>query len=297
MQSQGDYDLIVEDRLSNRKRHSHMRSSQVKSKLEPSSSDATEIHDTNTTSKAMAVRKEMKKELHFRVGNYVGFTREECLGYCYRSHRDAVSGEEGVAVEDKKGLQSSGGYMLLGDTLALFINLLGSGGASSSSAATAGKTPQSMPKAAPKYPNEFLDDGRFFTWFVESSRMRSLLFRKESFPVSANLSTSQPDSATERANQVFLFVRQKRGQYIHCGRCKLIHSEPASTSPAQKSSGMTKLLFELVDYYTTTTTTTHTSTTVDSDPDQNDLQSSRIYSAAISSHVEELRYDDDSYRE
>ena len=192
--------------------------------------------------------------------------------------------------------------MLLGNTLALFINLLSPGGDSgdrSSAMGSASKTKsQSTSKAARKYPNAFLDNGRFFTWFVDSSRMRTLLYRKDSFPLTTGTGSNTREGGE---NQVFLFVRQKRGQYIHCGRCKLIHSEPSysSSSPSPQRSGMTKLLFELVDYYNNkSNTTTHTSTGVNDytttaattkTPDNwNDLQSSPLYSNAISTHIEEL---------
>eukprot|EP01036_Dinobryon_divergens_P023329 gene23329-31660_t len=310
--SQEEYDRIVEDRLNNRRRHTYIRPSLLRSNIDDSQTKAFEDRD-------------LKKESSFQVGNYVGFTREECLRYCYRFQRKTTSGldaatgadstgsdSEGVLpvnnVEDKKGLQSSGGYMLLGNTLALFINLLSPGGDSgdrSSAMGSSSKTKsQSTSKAARKYPNEFLDNGRFFTWFVESSRMKTLLYRKDSYPL-----TTGSNARDDGANQVFLFVRQKRGQYIHCGRCKLIHSEPSysSSSSSPQRSGMNKLLFELVDYYYfKSNTTTHTSTGVNDDytttaattttpPDNwNDLQSSPLYSNAISSHIEELHCGTDS---
>ena len=334
----------MEDRLNNRRRHTHIRPSFLRpTKIEDSQSGATaESSATNTSTTTSTklkafVDKNTKKESSYQVGNYVGFTREECLGYCYRFRNrttsglestdtdNTSSGREGVVpvnVEDKKGLQSSGGYMLLGDTLALFINLLGPGGESMDRPPKA-RCSSKAAAAARKYPNEFLDSGRFFTWFVESSRMRTLLYRKEAFPLSnSGEGTTGTDTDTREVgstsvvesphttNQVYLFVRQKRGQYIHCGRCKLIHSEPAySSSTSPQRGGMTKLLFELVDYYHSTTTTTHTpigvndytdditntttttatiTTTASPSDNWNDLQNSLIYSNAISSHIEEL---------
>jgi len=215
----------------------------------------------------------------YMVGQYIAASKELCADYCQLMlHRSSMHSEQSVHqghrvnanysrvpldsnnnddnnnnnnMSLKQSLSTTriGGYILLNSTLLLFVNML--------------STNDSMKIRKSRhlqYSNEFYDDGRYFSWFVEGSQ----LTKENSFRSTAIRSlliddlTAQLNRVTGMEEEVLilqdvvnpqylqrsivLFVRQKSSAYLFCGRCKAVSLESLA------GRDLFKVIFELQDY-------------------------------------------------
>ena len=249
-QTQEEFDRLVEGRF----RHKYLPSflSKETSKLKEVMTIAGEREGSPATTisrQTDLVDNPSRAIESIPVGKFIGLNREDCIKYFLKK-----SPSNSEASSDRAGIQQRGGFSLLGDNLLLFINLLGPGDA------LAKKNCGNCTKVF-RYLNEFFDAGRYFTWFIESRRLKQLFETPEKDYEVRNV-PSVPGTSAGR--NIYLFVRQRKGSYVHCGQCQVIQIEPL----AGNKNNMTKVTFELVQEY--------------------DLKNSKIYSEIIKSHVEEL---------
>ena len=228
----------------------------------------------------------------YLAGQYIAASKELCADYCQLMlHMSSVHSEQSplqghrvnanysrvpldinddnnnnnYQANDNRGLKQSpsttriGGYILLNNTLLLFINML-----SVNDSMKIRKSRHLL------YSNEFYDAGRYFSWFVEASQLtkensfrstaiRSLLIDDLTAQLNSNSYSAtgvgeenekdkDEDEETDRSEapqlqrSVVLFVRQKSSAYMFCGRCKAISLESLA------GRDLFKVTFELRDY-------------------------------------------------
>jgi hypothetical protein len=218
------------------------------------------------------------------AGQYIAASKELCADYCQlmllmSSMHNEQSPHQGHRVnanysrvpldinEEDRGLKQSppsttriGGYILLDNTLLLFVNML-----SVNDSMKIRKSRHLL------YSNEFYDSGRYFSWFVEASQLtkensfrstaiRSLLIddlTQQQLSSSSHSATGVEEEEVEGKKKgkrdgseapqllqrsVVLFVRQKSSAYMFCGRCKAISLESLA------GRDLFKVTFELRDY-------------------------------------------------
>lgn len=120
------------------------------------------------------------------VGQRMGKSKEKCLDKLLVENSEI---SEGALLE----YNSRSGYIELANAVILFVNMpkhQGRGGARS-------------------YPNEWLQDGRYLTWFMKETDW------------SGGSSQVAGKMAGAERELVALFVRSGRGHYICCGRCSV----------------------------------------------------------------------------
>jgi hypothetical protein len=206
------------------------------------------------------------RQLSRRVGQFAGKSKYACLQFClsaakargdktvdskkmpdgeYLNAEQLSFREQQLASAKAVALRSANdrsGVATLGDALALFINCFDAGGADTAGA------------SARKYANQFLLDGRYFTWFIDAKRWgdggsslaRGLLATRTDASgfYYWNPDTSEwTDIESRVGGRVFLFARQGTAPFLYCGRCKVLEVEP----PASRSN-LVKITFELMDY-------------------------------------------------
>lgn len=220
----------------------------------------------------------------YMAGQYIAASKELCADYCQlmllmSSMHSEQSPHQGHRVnanysrvpldinEEDRGLKQSppsttriGGYILLDNTLLLFVNML-----SVNDSMKIRKSRHLL------YSNEFYDAGRYFSWFVEASQLtkensfrstaiRSLLIddlTQQQLSSSSHSATGVEEEEEEGKKKgkrdgseapqllqrsVVLFVRQKSSAYMFCGRCKAISLESLA------GRDLFKVTFELRDY-------------------------------------------------
>lgn len=260
----------------------------------------------------------------YMAGQYIAASKELCADYCQLMlHMSSMYSEQsphqGFRVnanysrvpldinEEDRGLKQSpssttriGGYILLDNTLLLFVNML-----SVNDSMKIRKSRHLL------YSNEFYDAGRYFSWFVEASQ----LTKENSFRSTAIRSLLIDDLTQQHLNSttgvdeegdgskapqllqrsVVLFVRQKSSAYMFCGRCKAISLESLA------GRDLFKVTFELRDYELlcrgqVTDTASPVSPVIDpplaDDGDDGDghvvVASSSLYAKIVSEHTAEM---------
>ena len=158
------------------------------------------------------------------VGQRAGRSKDKCLDLL-------LEGQTSLEKGSKLEYPQRSGYVEFEDGVALFVN-------------NPDKSGLGRPRS---YPNEWVQDGRYLTWFLRS---RDWLNGKTDL---ARKLISSPESSI-----VALFVRMTNGQFLSCGRCRIslpddtnIHKDDTgSSSSLDKHTewGLVQLNLELVDH-------------------------------------------------
>lgn len=127
------------------------------------------------------------------VGERTGRSKEKCVD-------SLLTGEAALPDKAKIEFHQRSGYVEFVDGVALFVN---------------------MPDKSYKrgYPNEWLEDGKFLTWYLrkhEWSDGKSTLAKKL---------VHSTDGVAGSRNVAVLFVRMNKGMFLCCGRCRAIATE------------------------------------------------------------------------
>eukprot|EP00980_Cylindrotheca_fusiformis_P022803 scaffold9780_cov117-Cylindrotheca_fusiformis.AAC.3 len=155
------------------------------------------------------------------VGTEVGKSKDHCLGMLL-SRAAALPG--GARIDFPRRLS----YVEFDDAIALFLTLPG----------------KCRPGESRNFPGMFLEDGQILSWFI-SSRVWN--------EGRSDLATKLLGSRNEGDDYLplVLFVRNGKGNFISCGRCRVLLPEevPRVTDTNKpKGYGLTQLDLELLDF-------------------------------------------------
>jgi prolyl-tRNA editing enzyme YbaK/EbsC (Cys-tRNA(Pro) deacylase) len=124
------------------------------------------------------------------VGHRTGRSKEKCVD-------SLLTGEAALPNGAKVELHQRSGYVEFADGVALFVN---------------------MPDKSYKrgYPNEWLDDGKYMTWYLRKSDWNDGTSYLAQKLIQSNREESESPSVP------VLFVRMAKGIFLCCGRCRAI---------------------------------------------------------------------------
>ena len=156
------------------------------------------------------------------IGQRAGRSKDKCLDLLLDVE---ASLEKGAKID----YPQRSGYVEFEDGVALFVN-------------NPDKSGIGRPRS---YPNEWVEDGKYLTWFLRS---RDWLDGRTDL---AKKLISSPGSST-----VALFVRMLNGQFLSCGRCRVsLYDEKTENEdtgdariPSSAKWGLVQLNLELVDH-------------------------------------------------
>jgi hypothetical protein len=140
----------------------------------------------------------------------------------------------------------NGGFVSLNSSVLLFINCLGPND---------GKSIETKkPLSFARYPNEFFENGKYFTWFIDGNRFQQFSDKLKQTEIQNLLSGLYQNHSNNKlielldgysmdlmSNKIILFIRQRKGPYLFCGRCRSVKTSPISR-------GQIKITFELLDF-------------------------------------------------
>lgn len=126
------------------------------------------------------------------VGNYVGKTKDRCLSLFLKNSSALENGS-------RLDFPHRSGFVEFDNMVALFVNFPANPGRGRSG----------------RFPNEWLEDGSILTWFMRENEWK----RGESV-IAQKLLPTNGDLPT-----VVLYIRQGKGNFLCCGRCRCVHLE------------------------------------------------------------------------
>jgi len=153
------------------------------------------------------------------VGERVGRSKEKCVD-------SLLTGEAALPDKAKIEFHQRSGYVEFADGVALFVN---------------------MPDKSYKrgYPNEWLEDGKFLTWYLRKHEWDS---------GTSALAQKLMHTDADEPSVPLLFVRMAKGMFLCCGRCRAV--VPESSVPEDETVegvskvgdwGLIQLQLELLD--------------------------------------------------
>ena len=160
------------------------------------------------------------------IGTQVAKSKNGCLWALLDGHSMLENQGNGVIVD----FPQRSGYVELHNAVVLFVTL----------PMTSGK------HVKRNYPNEWLEDGTILSWFVREND-----WIDGTSPIAQKMllglrNESSPQQQQQDEPLVILFARRGKGQFICCGRCRVMES-PKTTTSAKNDGNLVKLLLLLQD--------------------------------------------------
>ena len=157
------------------------------------------------------------------IGERTGRSKEKCVD-------SLLTGEAALPDKAKIEFHQRSGYVEFADGVALFVNM-----------------PDKTYKRG--YPNEWLDDGQFMTWYLRSSE-----WNNGASTLAQKLLQACDDVGGQAPPVPVLFVRMAKGVFLCCGRCRAVPSgthEPEDETAQGVNKvgdwGLIQLQLELLD--------------------------------------------------
>lgn len=158
------------------------------------------------------------------VGCHIGKSKDNCLEALLLDNPDFPN-------DSKLEYIQRSGYVEFRDYVALFVNMP--------------MSDENVPRRQSKYKNDWIDDGRFLTWFIRENEWKG-----GSSNLALKMTRKKNDS---KEPSCMLFVRVGKGSFICCGRCCVI-SPPVDdknleiAASKKKNLSLIELQLELFDW-------------------------------------------------